>query len=475
MTIHIIKTKRATSYIKAPIHTIIYGIPALLLISAILILNLFLISPTHADSLTYSVTIDPSLNIALSSNSLILDLNPVTKAFATRDLDVTISSNGGNGYKLNITSDSNTTNLVNTLDSTKTISTLPIVIGTTSGSSITTYTESDFPVNKWGYKIGTTSTGYLPFISGTTIALNNTPTTEDTTRLTFASKIDYSQPSGLYSINLTLNGTVNPTSPPYMQNLDPSVCVKEHPTLVVDSRDNRSYYIQRLLDNKCWMIQNLRLGQDLEPVTGALILTDQDTNINTNDAYNPRKEFVLTNKLVEGKMPSKKVDDPLASDEIGTIWDDSAFYCTSYGCYYNFYTVTAGINAEGDETVTGEVNITTTICPKGWTLPTGNKTASDTSDLKILASAYAYQPAKIIVNPNSATENINGASTPGFTLGGNYHANGAYHVGQSGDYWTRSNFSKSYAHDLYFNSSVIYYTNRHTKDNGRSVRCLLQE
>ena len=476
-------------------------LPTLITIITLIITNACA-NTSIAENLTYSVTIDPSLNITLPSSLLTLDLNPVTKTFAKKDLSVSVATNNSNGYKLTMDTTSGSggsdgTSLVNVDDNTKTIPTLPIVLGSTSGSSITSYEEADFPVNKWGYKISSRNgitipdANYLPFVSGTTIALNNSPVTSDTTTLTFASKIDYNQPSGLYAINLNFSGTINPTSPPYMQNLNPNLCVSEQPTLVIDSRDNRSYYIQRLKDGKCWMIQNLRLGQDLEPVTGALILTDQDTNISANDTYNPRTEFVLTNKVADGKMPNKELSDPAVAGEIRWYWDGPAFYCTdNYGCYYNFYTATTGITTEGERAVSARnTDVSTTICPKGWTMPTGGETTglpdspTHISQIREFLNAYGYGTesvsavaTKILVNPTSLKENTDGRSAPGLLLGGYYHGGGASPlIGVSGLYWTNTIYSASLSFSLGLDPSAIGPANYANRDSGRSVRCLLQE
>ncbi len=476
MTIHIIRTKRATFLIKVPLY-IIYGTVFTTLLIAFFSFNVLHSTPTHAESLDYTVTIDPSLNISIPTNLLTLDLNPVSKTFDTKDLNVIVDTNNSNGYKLTMNTmagsgGSDGTSLVNVLDSTKTIGTLPIVIGTTSGSSVTTYTEDTFPANKWGYKISARNSTtipnskYLPYISGTTIAMSSSLALQDTTTLTFASKVNYDQPAGLYAINLSFNGTINPISPPYMQNLNPDVCVEEHPTLVVDSRDNRSYYIQRLADHKCWMIQNLRLGQNLATTTGALILTDQDTNISANDTYNPRKEFVLTNKVVDGKMPIKVTDS-------GNIWDDSAFYCTlDYGCYYNFYTATAGIKSEGDDAVAAKDTVTTTsICPKGWVLPTGG----NDGEFKTLVTEYSSIAMDMLVEPTTATGNVNGSFAPGLLLGGYYNNRGIDRLNDYGVYWGSNVSSATLSYDLIIRESGATYINVSNRYNGMSIRCLLQE
>ena len=455
---------------------------------ATLSLGLFLSQNTYAESITYSVTIDPSLSISVPTDTVTLNLSPLGgRTFATENLNVTVSTNNGNGYKLTLSTASGSggttgTNLVNTVDSTKTMETLPIVIGTTSGSSITTYTEDTFPVNKWGYKISArnnttiSNAKYLPYISGTTLALNDSPTTDDTTTLTFAAKIDgYNQPAGLYAIDLILNSTTNPTSPPYMQNLNPNLCVADHPTLVVDSRDNRSYYIQRLADNKCWMIQNLRLGQDLEPVTGALVLTQEDSDIDS--------EFVLTNKLVSpGGFPATTGE----ADDI--FWDDPAFYCTDdYGCYYNWYTATASSGTSSISTL--NVDVAYSICPKSWSLPNSGVNGREdnhlTTDFVNLVRAYGYgtdsldvvTDRMLVSNPATATENISGAFAPGFLLSGGCSTASRYSAGSIGRYWSRTNVNSKSAMslDLMLSNHQVQPNWSGGKYGGEAVRCLLQE
>lgn len=443
----------------------------------------------HAESLDYSVTIDPSINITIPTNIAALELNPLNKTFSYQDLGISVSTNNSLGYKLTMDSTNHTTNLVNILDSTKTIPTLPIVIGSTSGTSITSYMESDFKDNAWGYKIGTITNpvssdtnNYLPFIPGTTIAINHALADNDTTTLRFASKINYEQPAGLYTINLNFSATVNPTNPPYMQNLDPSLCVANHSTLVVDSRDERSYYIRRLKDGKCWMVQNLRLGQDLTPVTGALVLTEQDTDISSTDTYNPRSQFVLTNQVADGKMPAKNVYDQSVSAN-GDIWDGPAYFCTdNYGCYYNWYTTTAGVLSDAIDM--NDVNVATSICPSGWQLPSGGTiTASyPTSDFKELVAAYEQGVdsttaviRNLLVSPLSATENINGTYGPGLLFGGGYGREGGSSIGGYATYWSSTIRSSTRGYDLNISTSSYHPDGPAMKYVGRSIRCLLQE
>ncbi|MBR3169140.1 hypothetical protein IKF23_01725, partial [Candidatus Saccharibacteria bacterium] len=309
---------------------------------------------------------------------------------------------------------------------------------------------------------------------------------------------DYNKPAGTYNIAFNLQALPQVTQY-YMQDLvntveDPNLTTRvctETPTMVMDKRDGHTYAIARLKDGKCWMVQNLRLGENLEPVTGSLTLTDEDTNISTTDEYNPRSTFTLTNQVVDGKMPEKAMTDPVGGS-IGYIYDGPAFYCTNdYGCYYNFYTATAGIKSEGsgtDTVTTKNTDVTTTICPKNWTLPTGgdhqtSEYPNHSSDLYSTGKAYGVGTdsihdilLKILALPVGATENINGTYIPGFLLGGVYYSGGAYgEIGTYGRYWARTVPSAIYGNGLYLATASFNFNDRLNRYDGRSVRCLLQE
>lgn len=433
----------------------------------------FNFNSTFAESVNYDVIIDPTLNLTLSSNTVSFNLNPVSQAFNSGNLTTTVSTNNPNGYKLYL--NANTTDLVRQNDGTPADS-LGAVIETLSNS----IAESNFPVNKWGYRISsgtsgdstiTSTTNYYPFTSGKLISSTIEPTNNESATLSFAASANYNKPAGQYNLSLDFKALPQVTQK-YMQEIETADCT-EDPTMVMDKRDGHLYAIARLKDGKCWMVQNLRLGENLESVTGSLTLTDQDTDISSNDTYNPRSEFVLTNKLTDGKMPRETGE--------GWTYDAPAFYCTEYGCYYNWYTATAGVLAEGaDAVITQNTDITTSICPKGWTLPTGG-TITDihlTTDIKNLVDAYGGSGSvgrlNILVNPNSATENTNGFSAPGFTIGGRYYSTG-YTDNNLGFYWTGTVRHETAAYSLYITPSGVSIADGNARLYGMTARCLLRE
>ena len=162
----------------------------------------------------YNVNIAPSLNVDLSSSSVVLNLNPNSKTFGYEDIDVKVSTNYEAGYELKMSTADNSTDLKRNAaaDSVNaSINTLTATSPATTG-----YTDSDFSncttancMNKWGYKNGL-SNNYFPFASNATILNNTTATNEDSTTLRFAAKIDYDLPAGAYSNELIFTATANP-------------------------------------------------------------------------------------------------------------------------------------------------------------------------------------------------------------------------------------------------------------------------
>ena len=121
------------------------------------------------------------------------------------------------------------------------------------------------------------------------------------------------------------------------------------------------------------------------------------------------------------------------------------------------------------------VTVNYSICPAGWSLPTGGSGGQ----FQALATAYGGTSATaaanlLVANPTTSTENINGQSAPGLLLGGSYDSGGADYVGTYGVYWSRTSYSVGHGYYLYINTSGVYPLNHGHKHRGRSVRCVLQ-
>ena len=132
----------------------------------------------YADSARYQTEVTPSLRLTIPTDSINITVDPSSKPFDSKDLNIIVATNNLTGYNLTMSSDSE--NLIKTNDDSKTIPTLT----TNEGG----YTSSTFEANKWGYKIG--DGNYIPFVSGTTIGGSDTTTNNDTTTLNFAAKVE---------------------------------------------------------------------------------------------------------------------------------------------------------------------------------------------------------------------------------------------------------------------------------------------
>ena len=415
-----------------------------------IIFSLFITNSVFAESIETSITIKPSLSLNIPTNTITMNLDPSIDTFAEQDLTIKVSTNNPDGFKLYVTTPSNNTDLVNTADSTKTIPNLT-----------SSYATSAFPVNNWGYRItedaSSSSGNYGVFTSSdsTPIMQTTTATNEKMATLSFAAKIDYTKPSGLYELNLSFKAL--PIVTQYtMQELGNNstlanqVCTTE-PTVVIDSRDNQLYTISKLKDGNCWMTQNLKLGK----YSTSLILDSTDSNTNGN--------FTLDGKLSDGKFTYTTSGEPYANN-------NSQYYCTdNYGCYYNWYTATAGTGSTTSIT-TGSTSYS--ICPSGWRLPTGGTNG----EFQLLFDQYP-SASSMLADPMISIENINGRSSPGFLLGSYYSSTGgADFFGKRGYYWSNSTYSiqNGYSMRVDEDTSLINPTlNGSARYYGLSVRCLI--
>ena len=219
-------------------------------------------------------------------------------------------------------------------------------------------------------------------------------------------------------------------------------------TTLYDNRDETPYLVGKAKDGKCWMLQDLKLGAK------ASSYTLDSTNSATNG-------FTLNGKLSDGKFTFS------TNNGYDYTNDSSQFYCTSdYGCYYNWYTATAG---SGTSATGAEVTVNYSICPKGWNLPTGGSSG----EFQALYNQYNSAALMLVDNPTTTKENTAG-KIPGFLLGGRYVNSGAIGVGSYGNYWSRTANSGQFGYLLYLDTSSVSPAYNFNKYNGYSVRCLAQ-
>ena len=312
--------------------------------------------PTFAETAKYQAHIGDALQVTIPSNLINVTVDPASRPFDSKSFSITVATNNSTGYYMSMSSDS--TSLIKTDDSARVIPTLSLLDGG--------YTEETFEANRWGYKLGTGN--YIPFTQNAQIASSDTTTNGDTTTLTFATKVDFNQPHGVYENSLEFTVVANP-SPQIIQNLDTAFCTEE-PTIVIDARDGEEYMIQRLADGKCWMLDNLRF----DPSQATISAMKDKTN-----APNEALEY-LKNGGGNGKYPEKGLDaneDEYTSPAVVAQYKNEVIEGTpgigsnKVGVYYNYCAVSAGTYCYGYNVDSG--NAVYDICPAGWRMPTGDR------------------------------------------------------------------------------------------------------
>lgn len=192
--------------------------------------------------------------------------------------------------------------------------------------------------------------------------------------------------------------------------------------LLKDTRDGNIYTVKKLADGKCWMTENLR-------IVGKTI-TSADSNVTS--------DFTI---------PASSVSGFNAQDT------NNAYVDSTYGGYYTFYTATAGTG--GTSLTSG--NAPSSICPKGWRLPTGGSSG----EFQTLYNNY---------NSSALMQ-----GEPNFTLSGNVYNGSVANQGSIGYFWSSTVNNANFAYHLYLNSSDVYPAGLSDKYYGFSVRCVAKD
>ncbi|WP_300269215.1 FISUMP domain-containing protein [uncultured Flavonifractor sp.] len=157
-----------------------------------------------------------------------------------------------------------------------------------------------------------------------------------------------------------------------MQNFTQSNCNAMTVGQVVsltDSRNNQTYRIKKMQDNKCWMVDNLKYAGEANTDLANVDSTTGITYNNTDGKYN-----TVDGTYAQSTANSDKAfyNNPMsASYCYGTSIQSSYTKC---GYLYNWYAATAGTGTY--TTSTYGTNVSGSICPTGWRLPSGSSDGS---------------------------------------------------------------------------------------------------
>ena len=255
-------------------------------------------------------------------------------------------------------------------------------------------------------------------------------------------------------------------------------------TALTDQRDGETYAVAKLADGNCWMIENLRLeniaehnsdgtlaqGYDASFVglaspevaslftdiatANTLYSTDGSTNITISGSFQgyriPRFNNINT--------PSNATDRPTNPTTNSATNSTSNASMYSYG---NYYTWAAAIADTSD--YSSDDHNTTSICPTGWRIPTGN-------------FDNEYYALNIAVNNSSQSS---AAASKGFRAYPNNFIYSGYIIngsvggrGSSGRYQSSTTVNNYDSFYLSVNPSSLLSTVSYHKYYGWAIRCV---
>ncbi len=262
-----------------------------------------------------------------------------------------------------------------------------------------------------------------------------------------------------------------------------------------DNRDQKNYYISKLADGNIWMTQNLDLDLSTETT-----FTPADTNI--VEEWTPANSTISFNGTsVSEWRNSARV--PYSADPGGVYYyssgtaDGDTRYasleacqaahsdCSAHNHAGNYYTWSAAVaNNDTTEVVAQYDDMSTSICPAGWRLPTGpNANDINYSDM-----------ANLIVSSNFIEDTIR-EGCDGYCYYHEYLDGGFSKIrtvplwlvrsgqisygslessGGYGNYWSSTSYNSVDAYALYFGSSNVGPAGISDRGNGETIRCLAE-
>ena len=228
-------------------------------------------------------------------------------------------------------------------------------------------------------------------------------------------------------------------------------------TALTDTRDNNTYAVAKLADNKCWIIENLRLDP------GKATITTANTNNPTSSFVSESRSATSTNSVCKSDssscMDKIQYNSNSADRSLIQSYDasDNASAWYSYGTYYNWYTATAGngtySSTSGD--TSGD------ICPAGWHLPTGNTTGE-------------YKTLNNIINNGATNSDANWRAYPNnFIWSGDYNKDKRTNSYINSRIWTSTAKDNNNAYRVGLeSSSVTANDSAYKKWDAFVVRCV---
>ncbi len=459
-------------------------------ILALLLLGVICAAPVSSSSGVYAVVDGAVAQSDGKANiSIIIDggdevdsrVPVITGKTAYSDHTVTVAAEDVESYLLKVTAvDGGSNNL-------------KLEGGTAEVSGASGQFGEELMMDTWGFAWGDTTAAdsslqyyALPEFGTDSTTINNglleagqassDGTVNFTKKIVFAAKLSGNLPAGHYRASALLSLVVTPkwvmknlTDIDTMQELTGEVCfasAQGDTKRLSDTRDNEKYWVTKLRDNNCWMVQNLDYNGSGTRVTN---VSGWGSEYDVARYYDPGKYVNLDPKSpndcqnTSSGLPAcssygwKEVASMTASDDPNfgiDIADNqyNAHYLS--GNYYNFQSATDGTGASApiNSQVSGS------ICPDGWQLPS-------VAQYQTLISGLSFD--QILAAPYY------------FMYTGAMDGSKKFYGGLLGSYWSSSTSQYTFAaYSLYFNkngASSLSASYESTKYQGQPIRCLVQQ
>ncbi len=282
----------------------------------------------------------------------------------------------------------------------------------------------------------------------------------------------------LYAVWIKSSGTI--------QNWNGCSSLASGATIALtDSRDNNTYAVAKLADNKCWMIENLRLeNTGTDNTSGSLaqgynssfigLADPESANFDTNGVANSLYSTDgSTDATISGSFQGYRF--PRYNNLNTNARQSSSGYSINNNTYLygNYYTWHAAI-ADTTYYPSGEHN-TTSICPAGWRIPTGNSVASEYAFLDIALDGTG-STSNSSTDPTGAIMSNRYRSYPNNFLysGSLFNSSSANNRGTFGRYWSSTARNYNYSYYLHLDSSSVSPGAGYDgKGVGFAIRCML--
>ncbi len=282
----------------------------------------------------------------------------------------------------------------------------------------------------------------------------------------------------------------------YMQDMTEEVCQNSYENdtkQLIDKRDNKTYWVTKLKDGNCWMTQNLDLDLYTNGANRKLTTVDSDVQSDWTSVTGPSNpwagslstanmvryydpgEYIYTTPTIQNNCTSTSGIAGCTSkgwQQVAGLSKDISSNRQAHYSVGNYYSWAAATANSGTNIINGD-NASSSICPKGWQLPTAS------SNAKSKSFAHLFESYGWTWNKGQYTDTLNGGTVYNilnspfyFLYGGSVAGDGSlWSVGSDGRYWSSTTYDSDRAYHLFF-SDIAGPFGGGGRYSGFSVRCV---